>query len=763
MKERFLWVVSLVFIFTFIVAVQAADDDFESEDAFFKVEEEIASVASKYAQKVSETPAIISVVSEEQIRNSGAKNLLEIVKLIPGVETFITQDGYPEISFRGIRGRANVLFQIDGHRLNSFYDGQSMYNFSVQGIKKVELIRGPGSSMHGTNAFVGVINIITKEYDGESELKFVSGDNSTNGITVFTGKKFSETNKFTVFAHSIKSDNSDLQLRSDARYNQKATNTEYPSPIDDKNEQNYLSFIYNLKKSKINFHYFDENRGAYIGTNSYADSNQFVKSRQMVIDYLLNEIKINDKSNISSKVYFDNGKYEKYTFAGFSDERDGPTGSRGYTKTDYKSMTIGTEMQLNWQPVESHKIVSGFQYEYMKLSDYEFLTNFAKPYDGKWVKDYLYGYGLGYPTSFTTDPRTGAVITGLGNWHGLTFPQNTDRKIFGLFLQDEWKIHSKFITTLGLRYDNYSDFGSTVNPKVAAVSPIIPDKFIIKASYATAFRAPTFQELYDRSQISVKNGSNGNVNLDPEKIKTFELGFEYRPHKSVKVKLNGFINEIEDNIFAQNVNKLWGASGPYDQYENINGIDIKGFESEIKYDYDKQNYSFFNYSWFEAVNKGGYIVGVDGNGPVRTSYESDMMEVPQKRYNLGVNVDGTLFGCLKNKKGRNYSLNAAYLYASERYINMLDLVSATGTSYSNSGGRRWKIDKYGVINLSLRTTESLSKDFSVQLSVYNLTDEDVYDNYYDTVNLNKTTIDWTSDKIFPVHGRFFNASVSVKF
>ncbi len=288
---------------------------------------------------------------------------------------------------------------------------------------------------------------------------------------------------------------------------------------------------------------------------------------------------------------------------------------------------------------------------------------------------------------------------------------------------------------------------------------------IFKAGYSTAFRAPTFQELYDRSQIAVKNGSNGNPDLKPEKIKTFEVGVEYKPIETVKFRVNGFQNKIEDNIYFQNVNKTNGAAGQFDKYENINGIDIKGIESEIKYDYDKQNYSFFNYSWFNAVNKGGYIVAIDANGPVRTSSEADMLEVPQKRYNIGFNLDGTLFGLLKNhKKGRNFMLNGAYCYTSERYINLLDVVPSSGSSYTNSSGRRWMIDECGIINLSLSTTESLSKTVSLQFSVFNLTDEKTYDSYYDAVLVNKTSTDWQSDKVFTTpNGRYFKSTVTIKF
>jgi len=502
---------------------------------------------------------------------------------------------------------------------------------------------------------------------------------------------------------------------------------------------------YNYNKSKIKLHYFDEDRGSYLGSNSYIDTTQYIKSDKLIFDYLLNEIKLSDKSNLNLKFYFDRNSHEKFNNEGVV------WWGKGVSLTKYNSFSLGSEFQFNYQPNKSHTIVSGLQLEYLKLYNYEFLTNFRKPYD-PFFKLYLFGAAL--------DNAQGPYT--LSNWHSLEFPQNNKRTILGLFIQDEWKIHSKFLTTLGMRFDKYSDFGNTFNPKIGAVSPIL-DNLSIKAAYATAFRAPTFEELYDKSQISRKNGSNGNPNLKPEKIKTIELGIEYSPVKKLQYKINLFSNKIEDNIIPQNINKNSGASGVYDVYENIYGIDVKGLESEIKYDFDLQNYTFFNYSYFETVNKGGYIVAMGANGPIRTAYESYMMEVPQIRLNFGINFDGTLFGLFASDKCKYFALNSTYNYGSERYNNMVDIIPASGTSYSNMNGRRWKIPAYHIINLAFRTTDSFSKTVSIQFSVFNITDEPVYDNHIDARIVAKTGIDNTEEKIFPLQGRYFKSSVTIKF
>jgi outer membrane receptor for ferrienterochelin and colicin len=451
----------------------------------------------------------------------------------------------------------------------------------------------------------------------------------------------------------------------------------------------------------------------------------------------------------NTRFYFDRSRFENFKIEGAV----AWWSATGYSLTNYETLTAGTELQINYRFLNNHNIIAGLQVEYFKIYDYEYLTTYEKPFDADWSNDYLWGTGL----NVANDRGY------LANWHNLPFNQNNSRNIIGFFLQDEWTITDNFISTLGFRFDRYNDFGSTLNPKIGLVfNPY--ENIFIKGAFATAFRAPTFQELYDKTQISIKNGSLGNPNLEAEKIQTAEIGLEYKRNNNLMFRLNAFNNKIEDNIFPQNVNKLEGASSEYDVYENINGIDIYGLETEISFNKDIYNYLTFNSSWFSATNKGGYIVTVDQTGPVHTDYESNMFEVPQFRYNFIFNFDRSLFGLFNhNIFNTNFVLNATYSFASERYNNMLDIVPATGNTYTNTGGRRWKIDEYHLVNLAVSTTDNLSHNVNLKFSIYNLTDEKMYDNYYDVIKVNYTLKDYTLDKVFPLQGRTFSFSVDYKF
>ena len=101
-----------------------------------------------------------------------------------------------------------------------------------------------------------------------------------------------------------------------------------------------------------------------------------------------------------------------------------------------------------------------------------------------------------------------------------------------MFLQDAWAFAPNWELTTGIRYDHYSDFGSTTNPRIALVWQITPD-FFTKLLYGRAFRAPSFRELY-LNNITVLRG---NPNLEPETIDTLELAFDYSARKNLHLAM----------------------------------------------------------------------------------------------------------------------------------------------------------------------------------------------------------------------------------
>ena len=85
----------------------------------------------------------------------------DVLDVIPGLTVSRDVQGFHRIAVRGLRTDAEVLFLLNGHRLNSFYDGRALMNLPIENVERIEVIRGPGSALYGTGAFLGVVNIVT--------------------------------------------------------------------------------------------------------------------------------------------------------------------------------------------------------------------------------------------------------------------------------------------------------------------------------------------------------------------------------------------------------------------------------------------------------------------------------------------------------------------------------------------------------------------------------------------------------------------------
>ena len=129
--------------------------------------------ASKKALSSRETPSIVSVISADDIRRTGARDLIDVLRLVPGIDFAADVSFVTGISLRGAWSmEGKILILLDGHELNELmYQNVAFFNrFPVDLIHRIEIIRGPGSAIYGGNAEYGVINIITKGSVDENAL-----------------------------------------------------------------------------------------------------------------------------------------------------------------------------------------------------------------------------------------------------------------------------------------------------------------------------------------------------------------------------------------------------------------------------------------------------------------------------------------------------------------------------------------------------------------------------------------------------------------
>lgn len=170
---------------------------------------------------------------------------------------------------------------------------------------------------------------------------------------------------------------------------------------------------------------------------------------------------------------------------------------------------------------------------------------------------------------------------------------NLHRAIFSGVLQDEWQFADNWQLTAGIRYDHYSDFGSTINPRAALVWDI-NKQLTTKLLYGKAFRAPSFSEQANQNNPVLL----GNKDLKPETINTFEWAVDYRPTSSLRTAVNIYYYEIRDLIAA--VPDVGKPSATFRNGDNQHGY---GSEFEWSWQANEKWSVSGNYAWQRAINQ----------------------------------------------------------------------------------------------------------------------------------------------------------------
>ncbi|MEE9412319.1 MAG: TonB-dependent receptor, partial [Methylococcales bacterium] len=283
--------------------------------------------------------------------------------------------------------------------------------------------------------------------------------------------------------------------------------------------------------------------------------------------------------------------------------------------------------------------------------------------------------------------------------------KNTDRSVWSLSLQDEWLITDDWLLTLGGRYDYYSDFGHTLNPRVG-LSWTVNDQLTTKLLYGRAFRAPSFAE-----QGNINNPVFiGNPDLDPETIDTVELAFNYVPMSNLSTGLNVYWYHISDLIQP--------VPDPGETTVTVqNASDQQGYGLELEWDW-------------QIIDQ----VGVNGNYAWQHSQ--------QKLSNQHTHVAGV------PEHQIYFALNWNFL----PHWLLQNQVNWVGGRDRAEGDNRNELDDYAIVDLTLQR-KNLFNHLNVSASVRN-----VFNNRDAREPAGPTLMD-----DIPLNGRSFYLEMSVHF
>lgn len=625
----------------------AANGSTEKDLHLFFEEQDLVT-ATKRPTTLRKAPAIATIITADEIKNMGANSLLDALKMVPGFGVSINEFGSNMIEVRGIRTGLSekILVMIDGHSMNRNINGSALYRtvgmLPLENIKQIEVVRGPGSALYGNSAFVATINIITRNAQEINGLELKAGGGSFDS---FKGSLVGGTtigDKLTVSGSIDHFQSNGAKLRVDADTLSGTTFSQAPGTTDLSARQTnaFLKVGYGNFSFRGNF--ITKREGMNVGIASAITDD----SSKSYIDNYWAELAYNQPvtKNLSAnlKLYFDhyeqdpNMKIYPNGFAGIF-----PNGMIG--KPLVKDRTMGGELQVDWDIFQGNHLIAGVSFEETQQYGTKQLANF--------------------------NPLTGAPfisVQEVANWN-----KNVTRQIFAAYLQNEWQLPHNINLTTGLRYDHYSDFGDTINPRIGLVWSFL-ENADLKLLYGQAFRAPNFQELYNINNPVVL----GNPDLKPEKIQTYEAGLAWRFNRYFAANLNYFFSKIDDQI-------SWNTSTTPAVNANIGKTETQGIELGCNGLIGTDLHWKLNYAWQDPR---------DVNNNRRLPY------VPSHRASGSIN------------------------YALTKYLNLHTDLLWTGPRPRDKGDTRSDVPAYATVDLAV-TLKNFFRTLEIQATVRNLFDQ----------------------------------------
>ena len=452
--------------------------------------------ASKFAQRVSDAPAFVTVITADDIRNYGYRTLGDILESVPGF--YVTYDR--NYSYLGIRGfsrpadySSRVLLMIDGHRINdNIYDMAPIgteFPLDVDLIERVEIIRGPSSSLYGTSAFFGVIDVITRR-----------GRDIAGAEVAFDAGSFGS-------------------------YKERAT---------------YGNLVHGIEMLFSASHYDSDGHTLYFPELNTPDTNNGITSHT---------------DDDASRDFYGSLSWREWTLRGTYSYREkgipngilgavfGDPGTRSIDQAGFIDLSYDKSFR-NWELLGK-----------VAFDQYDFKGRYSCPAGvcaeeptidveqatGKWVtSEFKISRALRFRQRVTAGVEFKDNLQ--QDQESAGHPERHGSRQSGVYGEDEIQLHPKVVLNLGARYDHNSIFGGTTSPRAAVILKPFK-KTSIKLLYGLAFRAPTAFEYYYAALTS----STVTRDLRPETGRTYEIVWEQGLSKNL---------QFTTSVYATDVNSL---------------------------------------------------------------------------------------------------------------------------------------------------------------------------------------------------------------
>lgn len=549
----------LVLLPAVALAAPVVDPFEEPDDAdLYRLEERIVTVAARYAQTARDAPAIVTVVTDREIRERGYRTLADALRAMPGVYVTVSNESRQVAWFRGVTSADTnkVLLLVDGQ---PWYDGVYTHApideyLPLENVRQIEIIKGPGSAVYGTNAFSGVINIVTY---APADLKggFARAWGGTafrHGAAAVAGLPFEWRGRrggVGAFVRYADEEGDGLDVTPRGRRNVSGTDPTRTTNAGLRLQLGGAELRFDLVDHRTTYFVNEQDDALDIFTQDADDFWLKYQDRMLAFRWGIQAAPaLRITPRLSWRGYDDPGQY-----AWFSDPAvDAETGEVSWDTTLVETFKetgfLDGALDLELRPAASHVLVGGVG------GGTTHVVRIEDVYYEDRAHDRADGYTYEAPETWITAGYA--------------------------FLQDTWSVLPWLSATGGARLDVHQFYGVFPSPRAGLL--LVPnDATTVKLLYGRAFRAPTAREWLVEVESDAE-GHNlftaGNPELRPERIHTLEAEASVTPRRDLELRAAGFWSSIEDEI-----NKVSDAPDPQlgdAYYTNSGGSTVLGGEAE---------------------------------------------------------------------------------------------------------------------------------------------------------------------------------------
>lgn len=511
--------------------------------------EVVVVTATRTPQNLNQTLANTSVIDAADIQRLQAFDLVDVLRSSAGID-FLQSGGPGSTSSLFVRGTnsSHVLILLNGQRISSATLGSTaIQHISLEQVERIEVVRGPKSSLYGSDAIGGVINIITKTADETPSVKVEAGLGS-RGVQDHAASFSTRFGKVSLatgidYYENAGWNKTTLQVQGSADRDTYRRHGGYVNFGIDFNDMHKLEFNYTHSESEIEY---DNTFGCTNAiTFAAVDCEPFSETRNR------------SASVISTNTF--SPLFNLLIQAGYSSDL-------GETKDDladintifggpsiFETTRTSGLVQANFNLNEQLTLSIGDEYYRDKINGRIYLINAS--FDALEANAYVDAKGK------EVDNRDNQAV----------------------FAQLQGELGYDFSFLLGVRRDDNESYGSHSTRNISLGYGDTRKYGKLVASYGTAFHAPTFNDLYWPDPFGP-----GNPSLDPETSKSHELSYRGETN-NWRYSLSTFKTEIDDLI-------QWAPIDPNDPFSywtpsNVQDVKIKGVESEIRHHVDSFSWS----------------------------------------------------------------------------------------------------------------------------------------------------------------------------